>query len=317
MEKLLKLALLYSLVSFYTNVKAQSFGVEETVKYLNDVYKSHPKYYPTNTGTLDMYNRQFHTNEKSNDYYMWYEFVVEAGPMVSIYSRMVYSDSRKDVRPNTPKGQFLIEDLNFEKTKSNIMESDDYAIFSPKFGIYVPMDLPKLGLQEMKIYKHGLIYLCEILKDNVNYKSQIIDPFQSNTTSSNINSPSKKIVNLTQENGVMIVNVLICGKSKKFILDSGAAEVSLNPETEKLLRSSDAIDNNVNLVNGLYQTADGRIIECQRVKIKQLSISGSVYRNIIACVGESGSPLLLGRTFLNKFKSWSINNATSQLELIN
>ena len=262
-----------------------------------------------------MSNKQFHKNEKSNDYYMWYEIVVEPGPMISIYSRMVGSDPKKNVRPNTPKSQFLIEDLDMEQTKTFIMKSSEHAIFEDKFGKYVPMDMPKLELQELKVYKHGLIYLCEILKDNINYKSKTIDPF--NSTPEKSNSASKKVVELTQENGVLIVNILISNKIKKFILDSGAAEVNLNPETENLLKATGCIEANSVLENGLYQTADGRIIECRRVEIKQLTIGGTVYRNIIACVGESGSPLLLGRTFLNKFKSWSIDNTTNQLELFN
>lgn len=66
--------------------------------------------------------------------------------------------------------------------------------------------------------------------------------------------------------------------------------------------------------NGLYKIADGSIVICRRLIIPELTIGGFTLKNVNATVGN-GDILLLGKSVLDKFKSWSIDNLKKALKL--
>ena len=118
-----------------------------------------------------------------------------------------------------------------------------------------------------------------------------------------------------EEGSVFILTVALGNSKKQFILDSGAGEVTISSELERSLIASGYIKGSDFLVSGLYQIADGSIILCKRVLLKNISVCGINVKNVAACVGGSSAPLLLGRSFLDKFRKWSIDNSTSTLYL--
>ena len=64
-----------------------------------------------------------------------------------------------------------------------------------------------------------------------------------------------------------------------------------------------------------YRLADGRIVPSQVFRIKSLKVGSKVLENVTGSVAPAASTLLLGQTFLSRFKSWSIDNSTQELIL--
>ena len=90
------------------------------------------------------------------------------------------------------------------------------------------------------------------------------------------------------------LNITINGFNVKFILDFGAGECNISPETEIILKAKGIITQKDYLSNGLYRMADGSIVENRRVKISKMAIGNKTVSNLLGLVPRSSaSPLIL------------------------
>lgn len=161
----------------------------------------------------------------------------------------------------------------------------------------------------------ALDYLFSLINES-NFNRDIDDPFAdtSNTIFNNNSSKSNEI-QLTERNGTYNIQVNFGTISENFVLDSGAAEVSLSNGLLKKLIKNGKISKSDILPDGLYRIADGTIISQMRVNIPQMNVGQYTVKNVAASVGNDDSPLLLGRSFLDKFSNWSVDNQRKVLNL--
>jgi len=64
-----------------------------------------------------------------------------------------------------------------------------------------------------------------------------------------------------------------------------------------------------------YVLADGSKTQSDTFTIRSLKVGDIIIENVTASVAPSQGALLLGQSFLQRFKSWSIDNATGELLL--
>jgi predicted aspartyl protease len=64
-----------------------------------------------------------------------------------------------------------------------------------------------------------------------------------------------------------------------------------------------------------YVLADGSKTQSNTFTIRSLKVGDIIIENVTASVAPSQGSLLLGQSFLQRFKSWSIDNATGRLLL--
>lgn len=123
------------------------------------------------------------------------------------------------------------------------------------------------------------------------------------------------MVDLVANAGVSEVPVSIGTIQVMAILDSGASDVSL-PESleERLIQMGELTDRDY-LPPGFYTVADGRTVLSRRFIIPEIELQGVKVTNVRCSVNESENVILLGRAFLDAFKSWSIDNESNQLIL--
>ena len=167
--------------------------------------------------------------------------------------------------------------------------------------------------------RNAFLYLLDLAKQNENYaKVEDEDPFAANNFNYQkfdiISTQNSGNIKLTNENGVYYINVKIESISKRFILDSGASDVLISKSLENELISKGILKREDYLPDGLYKIADGSIIKCRRLLIPKLTIGSFTLKNVRATVNSSDS-MLLGKSVLDKFKSWKINNLTKELEI--
>jgi clan AA aspartic protease (TIGR02281 family) len=98
-----------------------------------------------------------------------------------------------------------------------------------------------------------------------------------------------------------------------FVLDTGASDVSI-PENvaRELERAGKPIES---LGTGTYVLADGSKVRKRRVLLRELTVGGQTVSNVAASISGSGSPPLLGQSFLSKFTSWTLDNERNLLIL--
>ena len=125
-------------------------------------------------------------------------------------------------------------------------------------------------------------------------------------------SPSAPIqgieVAMVRRGGTYAVPVLINGAiTLDFVLDSGATDVSIPSDVFSTLIRTGTITKEDILGNETYTLADGSRKKAATFNIRSLKVGATVVENVRASVVDDGGPLLLGMSFLGRFRSWEVN----------
>ncbi|AUP78330.1 retropepsin-like aspartic protease [Flavivirga eckloniae] len=131
----------------------------------------------------------------------------------------------------------------------------------------------------------------------------------------NQSKTNNEIIDLEKKNGVSFLTINIGGLETNAILDSGASDVSISESFEQELLSKNIINQKEYLKPGLYTIADGSVVQSNRFIIPYVKINNVLVKNVLCSVNKSKDVLLLGKSFLDRFKSWEINNESNKLIL--
>jgi clan AA aspartic protease (TIGR02281 family) len=126
----------------------------------------------------------------------------------------------------------------------------------------------------------------------------------------------KAAVPLKRAGGTFLVPVQINGAiALDFTVDSGAADVSVPADVFSTLIRTGTIRETDILGEQTYILADGSQSQSVRFTIRSLKVGDRVVENVTGSVAPSRGSLLLGQSFLERFKSWSIDNTKHVLLL--
>jgi predicted aspartyl protease len=85
--------------------------------------------------------------------------------------------------------------------------------------------------------------------------------------------------------------------------------------TERELVDKGLIKKENYIESGLYKLADGTIVLERRLKIPNVKIGAFTVKDVECGISPTGDVLLLGKSFLNRFSKWSLDNANKKLIL--
>ena len=121
---------------------------------------------------------------------------------------------------------------------------------------------------------------------------------------------------LQRHGGIFVVPVTINNAiTLGFALDSGAADVSVPADVFLTLIRTGTIGNADFLGSEHYMMADGTVVPSATFRIRKLKIGDRQVENVRGSVSSVKGMLLLGQSFLGRFKSWSIDNQRRMLLL--
>ncbi|HEY0749074.1 MAG TPA: retropepsin-like aspartic protease [Steroidobacteraceae bacterium] len=121
---------------------------------------------------------------------------------------------------------------------------------------------------------------------------------------------------LVKMSGGLIAPVVINNALKlNFVVDSGASDVSIPTDVFSRLVRANTVTRADLTGTRPYKNADGQVFHSQTFIIRSLKLGNIEAPNVQAKVSSSNAPPLLGQSFLKRFKSWSIDNATQELIL--
>src|SRR6185437_10209972 len=130
------------------------------------------------------------------------------------------------------------------------------------------------------------------------------------------NPPSWLQVPLRQDGGTFAVPVEINGAiTLDFTVDSGAADVSVPADVFSTLKRTGTIRNEDIIGERTYVLADGSKVQSITFIIRSLKVGGKTVENVRGGIAPAGGSLLLGQSFLERFRSWSIDNTNHELHL--
>jgi clan AA aspartic protease (TIGR02281 family) len=127
---------------------------------------------------------------------------------------------------------------------------------------------------------------------------------------------SHRGVPLKMDGGIFVVPVQINGTmTLDLIIDSGAADVSVPADVVSTLMRAGTIREADFIGQRTYVLADGSKSQSATFTIRSLRVGDMVLDNVRGSVASSQGSLLLGQSFLEHFKSWSIDNTKHELFL--
>jgi hypothetical protein len=131
-----------------------------------------------------------------------------------------------------------------------------------------------------------------------------------------ISGVGESVVPMVPDGGTFAVPVTINNQlTLKFVVDSGAADVSIPADVVMTLLRTDTITDSDFLGTETYRMADGSTVPSQRFVIRSLKVGDKVLENVTGSIAPVAGSLLLGQSFLSRFKSWSIDNQRQALIL--
>jgi clan AA aspartic protease (TIGR02281 family) len=124
------------------------------------------------------------------------------------------------------------------------------------------------------------------------------------------------VIRVAAESGDFVVPVAINEEiTLKFIVDSGAAEVSIPGDVASILMRTGSLKLADVGDEQAYRLADGSEMISKTITLRSLKVGDVVVENVRATIAPAEGKLLLGQTFLKRFNAWSIDNANHLLLL--
>jgi clan AA aspartic protease (TIGR02281 family) len=100
-----------------------------------------------------------------------------------------------------------------------------------------------------------------------------------------------------------------------FTVDSGASDVTIPIDVVKTLIRTGTIRDTDVIGKKTYVLADGSKVKSLTFRIRSLKVGDRVVQNVVGSVAPASGTLLLGQSFLGRFRSWSIDNSRQALVL--
>jgi tetratricopeptide (TPR) repeat protein len=99
------------------------------------------------------------------------------------------------------------------------------------------------------------------------------------------------------------------------IVDSGASDVSVPADIVSTLIRTKTVTDEDFLGEQTYVLADGSKVPSHRFRIRSLKVGNKTVENVVGSIASVNATILLGQSFLSKFKSWSVDNEQHTLIL--
>jgi predicted aspartyl protease len=129
-------------------------------------------------------------------------------------------------------------------------------------------------------------------------------------------SVSATSVLMQLEGGTYLVPVVINeALTLNFVVDSGAADVSIPADVVMTLMRTGTLKEADFLGEKTYVLADGSKVPSQTFRIRSLKVGNKTLENVNGSIASVQGGLLLGQSFLSRFKSWSVDNTKHALLL--
>lgn len=121
---------------------------------------------------------------------------------------------------------------------------------------------------------------------------------------------------MKKQGGTYVIPVLINSAiTLDFVVDSGATDVSIPGDVVLTLIRTGTLNDVAFIGEQRYRLADGSTTTSKTFRLQSLTVGGKTVKGVIGSVAPVQGTLLLGQSFLSRFKSWAIDNSTHSLLL--
>lgn len=116
-------------------------------------------------------------------------------------------------------------------------------------------------------------------------------------------------------NGITYVKLKIAGEVLFWLFDTGASDMLITKEMEADWLSKNILTKENYIGINEYEMANGSIDSCRKYIIQGVTIGEFHVNNVAIAVSDKAKKIILGRSLLNKFKEWILDNKNNALIL--
>ncbi|GAA4319117.1 aspartyl protease family protein [Flaviaesturariibacter amylovorans] len=133
--------------------------------------------------------------------------------------------------------------------------------------------------------------------------------------SADLTGPDADTLRVVTVRGMTYVKMRIGKQLRVWMLDSGASDLLINEELEEQLKQEGVLGKENYLGTFPYTMANGSIDSLRQYRVQQLVLGRYTINNLLLGVTKKGRTLLIGKTLLNKFSRWYLDNRQNLLVL--
>ncbi|HYK43765.1 MAG TPA: aspartyl protease family protein [Parafilimonas sp.] len=130
-----------------------------------------------------------------------------------------------------------------------------------------------------------------------------------------ITGPEVDTVSIITINGLSYVEIKMGSLVQYWLFDTGASDLLINNDMEKTLLQEGVLTQQNYLGTGEYEMANGIVDTCRKYMVKNTSIGKYIVDNVVVAVTDKGKRIIVGRSLLNKFNNWKLDNEKNLLIL--
>jgi hypothetical protein len=116
--------------------------------------------------------------------------------------------------------------------------------------------------------------------------------------------------------GMHKIKITVGKETRVWMIDSGSSDLLVSDEFVKMLKQQKIISELNFIGEGYASLANNSRISCKRYKIDNVKIGRFIINNVILSSSTGVKEFLVGKSLLNKFSSWTIDNKNNLLILV-
>ena len=111
------------------------------------------------------------------------------------------------------------------------------------------------------------------------------------------------------------VQIILGSLIQFWLFDTGASDLLINNDMEKTLQQEGVLTQQNYLGTGEYEMANGLVDTCRKYLVQNTKIGKFTVNNVVMAVTDKGKRIIVGKSLLNKFNNWELNNEKNILIL--
>lgn len=149
------------------------------------------------------------------------------------------------------------------------------------------------------------------------------DPFNNDSNDNSwqagyekdISGPETDTIKTLTINGLTYIKIKTGSMVQFWLFDTGASDMLISNEMEKQLKDEGYITDAGYLGTGEYSLANGTVDTCRKYIVNNIRIGNYTVNNIIVAVSDKSKRIIAGKSLLNKFSNWILDNKNNRLIL--
>jgi len=127
--------------------------------------------------------------------------------------------------------------------------------------------------------------------------------------------PDSDTIGVLSMNGMTYLKAKTGNMVQVWLFDTGASDLLINNDMEQTLKNQKILNDSNYIGVGIYEMANGVTDSCRKYKMNNIRVGKFTVNNVVVAVTDKGKKIIIGRSLLNKFGNWILDNKKSVLIL--